>query len=64
MMTHDDPKYWDVRTLERKLRQGALTRKDYDKYLKALPDRDDNVIAISAASVADDDDDDDDREDG
>jgi hypothetical protein len=62
MTTHDDPKAWDVRTLERKLRNGSLSRKDYDKYLKTLPDRADNVIAVPAVGSDDDDDDDGDEE--
>ncbi len=37
-ITRDDPRFWDVRTLERRLRKGLISKKDYDKYLKALPD--------------------------
>lgn len=43
-----DDKQWDVRTLERKLRKGLLSRKDYDKYLKSLPDRADNAAPVEA----------------
>jgi hypothetical protein len=42
-ITRDDSRYWDVRTLERRLRRGQLTKKDYEKYLKALPDSHDKV---------------------
>jgi len=37
-ITREDPRFWDVRTLERKLRRGLVTRKDYDRHLKALED--------------------------
>ena len=43
MTTRDEQKIYDVRTLERNIRKGLITRKDYDKYLKTLPDRADNV---------------------
>jgi hypothetical protein len=39
----DDPMTFDVRILERKLRRGLISRKDYEKYLKSLPDRSDNT---------------------
>ena len=38
MMTRDDSKLYDVRTLERRLRRGLIQKKDFEKYLKALPD--------------------------
>ena len=46
MSTRDDLKLYDVRTLERNMRKGLITKKDYEKYLKALPDREANA-AIS-----------------
>lgn len=60
-ITRDDPRFWDVRTLERRLRKGQLNRKDYEKYLKSLPDVDDKkaTFSFSAVAAADDDDDDD-----
>jgi predicted RNA-binding protein associated with RNAse of E/G family len=36
--THDENSLWDVRTLERKLRKGLITKKDIEKYQKALLD--------------------------
>lgn len=33
----------DVRTIERNIKKGNITRKDYEKYLKALPDVTDKV---------------------
>ncbi len=55
-MTTPDPRIWDVRTIDRRIRRGHVTRNDYDKHLKALPD----VVDKSQAIVADGDDDDDD----
>ena len=37
-ISREDPRFWDVRTLERKLRKGIISRKDYDKHLKSLDD--------------------------
>jgi hypothetical protein len=37
-MTRDERRMWDVRVLERNLRRGLISRKDYDRYLKSLPD--------------------------
>ena len=52
----DEQKLYDVRTLERNFRKGLITRKEYDKYLKALPDKADNIA--EPGSLVDDDDDD------
>jgi len=48
-MSAADDKTFDVRTLERKLRRGIISRKDHDKYLKSLPDRAENIISIGVA---------------
>jgi hypothetical protein len=55
-ITREDLRFWDVRTIERRIRRGLIPRKDYDKHLKSLPD-----IAEKAAplELSDDDDDDD-----
>jgi hypothetical protein len=37
-ISRDDLRYWDMRTLERRLRRGQVAKKDYEKYLKSLPD--------------------------
>ena len=42
-MTREDPKLYDVRTLERNLRKGLISKKDYERFLKALIDRADNA---------------------
>ena len=42
----NDPKpqrQFDVRTVDRNIKKGHFTRKDYEKHLKALPDVTDKV---------------------
>jgi len=34
----EDPRFWDVRTLERRIRKGLVTRKDVEKHVKSLDD--------------------------
>ncbi len=63
----DDPRFWDVRTLQRRLRKGQITNKDYEKYLKSLPDVDGKKATLAVADIAEldeDEDDDDDEGDG
>jgi len=38
-----DPRLYDVRNLERNLKRGVISRKDYEKYLKSLQDARDKV---------------------
>jgi hypothetical protein len=33
-----DPRLFDVRTVERNIKRGLVTRKEYEKFLKSLPD--------------------------
>jgi hypothetical protein len=46
-MTRDedalDPKLFDRRIVERNIKRGLITRKDYDKYLKSLSDAADKL---------------------
>jgi len=49
---------YDVRTIERTIRKGLVTRKDYEKYLKALPDVAEKAAPADTLDLADDDDDD------
>ncbi len=58
-LNREDPRYWDVRTLDRRVRKGQLTRKEVDKHLKSLPDVDDkgDMMRIEAGPSPDDDDD-------
>ena len=39
---------FDIRTVERNIRRGVVGRKDYDKYLKSLPDVADKVAPHEA----------------
>lgn len=50
----DDPRFWDVRTLERRLRKGQITKKDYEKHLKSLDDVADKQAPIDLDSDDDD----------
>jgi hypothetical protein len=50
---------YDRRTIERNIKKGLITRKDYEKFLKALDDaKDKGVIGEEAPDLADDADDD------
>ena len=53
---------FDVRTVERNIKKGYFTRKDYEKHLKALPDVAEKV-APADEDLADDLDDVDDTDD-
>jgi hypothetical protein len=49
---------YDRRTIERNIKKGLITRKDYEKFLKALDDaKDKGVIGEEEPSIDDDDDD-------
>ena len=63
MISREDPRFWDVRTLDRRLRRGQVTSKDIEKHLKSLPDVADKAQAVE---LTDDDEDEylDDRHDG
>lgn len=39
-----DVRLFDVRTVERNIKRGIITRKDYEKHLKSLADASDKVI--------------------
>jgi hypothetical protein len=38
IIQRNDPAFWEVRTLERRIRRGELTRKAVEEYLATLPD--------------------------
>ena len=42
----EDLRFWDVRTIERRIRRGQVGRKDYEKHLKSLPDVADKAAPI------------------
>ena len=46
-----DPRLYDVRNIERNIKRGLLTRKDYEKYLKGLPDSKDKAAAHEDARL-------------
>jgi hypothetical protein len=39
-----DVRLFDVRTVERNIKRGLITRKDYERHLKSLADASDKVI--------------------
>ena len=45
---------FDVRTVERNIKKGLITRKDYDKHLKALEDAQEKVSQQAEAADEDD----------
>jgi hypothetical protein len=61
-MTRDEEakivRLYDSRTIERTIRKGLVTRKDYEKYLKALPDVAEKAAPADTSDLLDDDDDD------
>ena len=42
-IAREDPRFWDIRTVERRIRKGLLTTKDFEKHLKSLEDAGDRV---------------------
>jgi hypothetical protein len=38
-----DPRLFDLRNVERNIKRGLITRKDYEKYLKNLTDAKDKI---------------------
>jgi hypothetical protein len=56
-MTRDedvkDVRLFDTRTVERNIKRGVITRKDYEKHLKSLADASDKVLPSEAATPAD-----------
>jgi hypothetical protein len=55
-MSRDDEvksvRLFDVRAIERNIRKGLITRKDYDKHLKSLPDVTDKIAPRDAPTTA------------
>ena len=37
-ISREDPRFWDTRTMERRIRKGQINKKDIEKHLKGLPD--------------------------
>ena len=42
-ISREDPRFWDVRTLDRRVRKGLITKKDIEKHLKSVDDSKDRV---------------------
>ena len=53
IIQRNDPAFWEVRTLERRVRRGELTRKGVEEHLNALPDVTDKATASRPAGRAD-----------
>jgi hypothetical protein len=55
-MSRDDEvknvRLFDIRAIERNIRKGLITRKDYDKHLKSLPDVTDKIAPRDAPGSA------------
>jgi hypothetical protein len=43
-----DVRLFDLRTVERNIKRGLITRKEYERHLKSLPDASDNVAPPEA----------------
>ena len=61
-MAELENKLVDRRTAPRYLRKGVLDEKDYERYLKSLPDVADQAVPVEAAMEGEDDFEDDDDE--
>lgn len=61
-MAEIENKLVDRRTAHRYLRKGVLDEKDYDRYLKSLPDVAEQALPVEAAMEGEDDLEDDDDE--
>ena len=42
-ISREDPRFWDIRTLERRVRKGLITKKDIDKHQKSVEDSKDRI---------------------
>jgi hypothetical protein len=42
----NDPRLFDTRTVERNIKRGLITRKDYEKYMKSLADAKDKLKPV------------------
>lgn len=43
-----DVRLFDLRTIERNIKRGLITRKDYERFLKSLPDASENALPAEA----------------
>ncbi len=42
-ISKEDPRFWDIRTIERRMRKGLVTKKEVDKHTKSLDDSKDRI---------------------
>jgi hypothetical protein len=46
-----DVRLFDIRTVERNIKRGLITRKDYERHLKSLADASDKVIPAEVETL-------------
>lgn len=56
-ISRDDQRFWDVRTIDRRVRRGFITKKEIDKHLKSLPDVAEKAEQLGLSDDAADEDD-------
>jgi hypothetical protein len=47
-----DARLFDIRTVERNIKRGLINRKEYERFLKALPDATGNVAPPESEGAA------------
>jgi hypothetical protein len=52
-VSREEERFWDIRTLDRRVRKGLTTRKDIEKHLKGLPDVVDKIAPPEADADGD-----------
>ena len=45
-ISREDPRFWDIRTIDRRIRKGVITRKDVEKHTKGIEDSKDRVAPV------------------
>jgi hypothetical protein len=46
-----EARLFDIRTVERNIKRGLITRKDYERFLKSLPDASDKTLPPETAAA-------------
>jgi hypothetical protein len=46
-----DSRLFDTRTVERNIKRGLITRKEYEKFLKSLPDAAERVVKTESETA-------------
>lgn len=47
-ISREDPRFWDIRTIERRVRKGLVTKKEIEKHAKSVEDSKDRVAPPDA----------------